>query len=288
MVGFQGQRIDWKGEDGGWYVLLNDDDVQLSVRLTAPLVEEFPDRQLMTAVAMKYGDGHSVIIETKEPYSTETEGCPDDWYTPCLAENALRIIVDGKEHLAVPTERSSLPGDATITASNLPAECQPYGGDLIWANTFAQMCAQRRVSESSFIDWVSSWSESTAAPGWCDKFLAEAGVEGALMYSSKHAVFSIDTPALAVRVHHGTNHQGSEALDDGRVLPELEFWQMNVYVEHLDVNADTVTGILGETARPVLDEAGLPIMYGSAALRGEVEDYRISGPLATDFKHFDT
>lgn len=81
-------------------------------------------------------------------------------------------------------------------------------------------------------------------------------------------------------------HTQGEVLDDGRVLPELEFWQMDVHVERIDVNVGTVTGILGETMRPVLNSAGVPIMSGSEALRGETEDYRVSGPLASDFNGF--
>lgn len=77
--------------------------------------------------------------------------------------------------------------------------------------------------------------------------------------------------------------QGGEVIHDGRVLPHLEFWQMDVLVEWYDVNPETVTGMLGETMRPTLDAEGRPIMSGLAALRGEVEDYRVSGPLESDF-----
>lgn len=78
--------------------------------------------------------------------------------------------------------------------------------------------------------------------------------------------------------------QGGETLEDGRVLPELEFWQMDLHVEWATFDSDLVTGILGETMRPVLDAAGRPILAGKSALRGEVDDYRISGPLASDFR----
>lgn len=72
-------------------------------------------------------------------------------------------------------------------------------------------------------------------------------------------------------------------LEDGRVLPELEFWQMDVHIEWLDVNPESVTGILGETMRPVLDETGAPSLTGAEAMRGNVEDFRVSGPLMSDF-----
>lgn len=223
MIGFHGQNVDWRGEDGGWYVLISEADTQMSVRLTAPLPEDFPDRQLVTGLSIIYGDGHSLVIETKNPYTTGTAGCPDDWFTPCLSEGTLRITVDSKEQEAVPTIRGELPGvGAYLTAINLPAECQPYGGDIIWANKAERMEAHRGLAAdtaaSGLTDiagfdlarWISTWSSSVAAPSWCNKFMEEAGVIGALSYHSRHTVFSIETPALALRLHHGTNHQGGE------------------------------------------------------------------------------
>lgn len=288
MRGLQGQSLTWSGEEGGWYAMLSgSDNAQLSVRITAPLPAEFPDRQLVTGLAIKYGDGNSIVIETKNPYTTEVEGCPGDWSAPCLSENALRITVGGEEQQAVPDEAVRLAGNAIMLATNLPPECQPFGGDIVWAETFAKMTS-RRLSRhvESFTKWASMWIASTAAPTWCTKFIEEAGMEGVLASRSKHSVFRIQTPTLTVRLHHGTNHQGGEVLPDGRVLPKLEFWQMNVHLEWYNLDEDTVTGMLGETIRPVLDEDGLPIMAGDDAMRGEVEDYRISGPLATDFKFF--
>lgn len=283
MMGFRGQIIDWKGKNGGWYVLLADaGGLQMSVRLTAPLADEFPDRQLITGFALKYQNGHSIVMETKEPYTTETGGCPRNLNGPCLSEHALKITVDGEPHLDVPSENVLLSGGAVLTAFNLPAECQPYGGDVVWAHNFAKIMDHRRLSaEVNPAEWVGGWSETTAAPSWCNKFLSESGAEGLLNYCSKHSVFNIETNEVTVRLHHGTNHQGGEALEDGRVLPVLEFWQMDVHLEWFDLNTDTVTGILGETMRPVLSESGQPIMSGSAAMRGDVEDYRISGPLAS-------
>lgn len=207
MVGFQGQKIDWMGDDGGWYVLLSDgDDVRMAVRLTAPLPSEFPDRQLITGFALQLEDNHSLVIETKEPYTTETSSCPE--CAPCLSENALRVTVDGLVQPSLPTQITLLPGMmATLGACNLPAECQPYGSDVIWADKFATMSAGRRLTTESLSDWAFGWVDSTAAPSWCEKFLAEIGDEGLLEYSGKHSVFRIETPALTVRLHHGTNHQ---------------------------------------------------------------------------------
>lgn len=43
------------------------------------------------------------------------------------------------------------------------------------------------------------------------------------------------------------------------------------------------SGLLGETARPVVGADGMPVMHGAGAMRGEVENYRVDGPLGTDF-----
>lgn len=288
MHGLRGQMVDWKGEDGAWYALISDsDEVHLSVRVTAPLPESFPDRQLITGVGIKYAYGHSLVIETKDPYTTVTEGCPHESPMPCLSDNALRITVDDEEWTTSPIDSMLLPGDAVMTAVNLPPQCQPFGGDLIWAETFARMTSRRLMEQSdNFVKWASTWASTTAAPSWCTKFLEEEGAEGALNSRSKHSVFRIKTPNFTVRLHHGTNHQGGEVLDDGRVLPTLEFWQMNLLLEWYNFNVETVTGMLGETMRPVYNQEGLPIMSGQAAMRGDIEDYRISGPLSTDFMFF--
>lgn len=55
---------------------------------------------------------------------------------------------------------------------------------------------------------------------------------------------------------------------------------MDVHVERYKLDENTVTGILGETMRPVYDKDGVPVTWGPHAMRGEVEDYRVSGPLA--------
>lgn len=47
-----------------------------------------------------------------------------------------------------------------------------------------------------------------------------------------------------------------QTIPDGRVLPELEFWQMNMMIEGFMLNMNTVSGMLGETARPVVGVNG--------------------------------
>lgn len=86
----------------------------------------------------------------------------------------------------------------------------------------------------------------------------------------------------------GGNTQGNGEVDwDGRVLPDLEFWQMDVGMEGLDVDNPSLSGLLGETARLVLDDKGHAVMEGPGAFRGTVEDYRVSGPLGASFALLD-
>ena len=35
MTGFLGQKFDFTGEDGGWYVLVADEDLNINMRVTA-------------------------------------------------------------------------------------------------------------------------------------------------------------------------------------------------------------------------------------------------------------
>lgn len=69
----------------------------------------------------------------------------------------------------------------------------------------------------------------------------------------------------------------------GRELPELDFWQGSVALSGPALEHEDISGMLGETARPTKDEEGHTVTEGLGALRGTVEDYRVSGPLATNF-----
>lgn len=70
MQGLRGQRIDWSGVDGGWYSLIHDPqaDLGINVRLSAPLPDDFADRQLITGVSIM-SEGRSIAIEVKNPYT---------------------------------------------------------------------------------------------------------------------------------------------------------------------------------------------------------------------------
>ena len=284
MKGLRGQKIDWSGVDGAWYNMIKDEDVNLhlNVRLTAPLPDEFPDRQLITGLSL-LSEGHSYVIEVKNPYDIDTTGCPSG-ISPCLSDGGLRAVVDGEEVdglLRFSRDEYVVDG-ITVSASNLPAECRQFGGDKIWARMYNEMLqGTRQLTPSErFEDWILRF-DGVAAPNWCAQYIDQHDLAD---LQSIHAIFKIVTSSVTVRLSVGTNSQGNGELDwDGRVLPDLDFWQMDVGLDGLSLDNELLSGILGETARPVLDENGREVMEGSEAFRGTVDDYRVSGPLGTDF-----
>ena len=283
MQGLRGQHINWSGVDGAWYCLLKDEDADLhvNVRLTAPQPVEFPDRQLVTGLSV-ISDGNSLVVEVKNPYSTVTSGCPSG-QSPCLANGGLRAFANGQEapHLLIPTRDAFVNVGIDISASNLPVECRQFGGDKLWARMYAEMMeGERELAAETFEDWVLSFDQM-AAPEWCAKYISEHGLSEV---QSIHAIMKIMTPTVDLRLNAGFGYQVGGGINwDGRVLPDLEFWQMDVGMDGLAVDNPKLSGILGETARPVVDEAGLEVMEGYGAMRGTVQDYRVSGALGTDF-----
>eukprot|EP00752_Nemacystus_decipiens_P005032 g4571.t1 len=266
--------------------MIKDDatDLYINVRVTAPLPDEFPDRQLMTGLAV-LSEGHSIVVEVQNPYTIETGGCPEG-VSPCLANGGLRITVDGQEVGELLRFSRLVPvagGAMTLSASNLPAECRQFGGDRIWARIYQDMIEGRRqlLEDESLEQWILRYDHSMAAPGWCAKYISENELAD---LQSNHAIFKIETPTVTVRLNVGVNYQGNgEHTWDGRILPELEFWQMDVGMDGLNVDNPALSGLLGETARPVYDEDGEAVMEGFNAFRGTVEDYRLSGALGVHF-----
>ncbi|CAM9699106.1 unnamed protein product [Ectocarpus fasciculatus] len=290
MRGLRGQTINWSGVDGGWYSLIKDDaaDLNVNVRVTAPLPDEFPDRQLMTGLAV-LSQGHSVVIEVKNPYTTDTGGCPEG-VSPCLANGGLRIIVDGQEIDELLRFSRQVPvadGVISVSASNLPVECRQFGGDKIWAHLYQEILGGGRklLGGESLEEWILRFDHNMPARRWCAKYIAESKLAD---LQSTHAIFKIETSTVTVRLNAGVNYQGDGELNwDGRVLPDLEFWQMDVGMDGLDVDNVALSGLLGETAHPVYGEDGQAVMEGSGAFRGTVEDYRVSGALGVHFLLFD-
>ncbi|CAM9328277.1 unnamed protein product [Ectocarpus sp. 12 AP-2014] len=288
MKGLLGQSIDWFGIDGGWYSFVQDPDMDLNVnvRLTAPLPEEFPDRQLVTGLSVMAG-GHSLVIEVTNPYDTDKAGgCPDGAPAPCLANGGLSVTVDGEKEaddspLLHTIRDETLPGGIQVSAANLPVQCWQFGGDKIWARHYAEtMEGRRHLLSETFEEWVLSF-QHMAAHDWCTEYIAHKDLSDV---QSAQAIFQIITPEVVVRLNVGIGHQtGGHVQMDGRVVPDLDVWEMDVGLAGLSLENESLTGILGETARPVLDKDGRTVMKGNKAYRGTPEDYRVSGALGTDF-----
>ena len=127
-------------------------------------------------------------------------------------------------------------------------------------------------------DWILRFGD-IAAPNLCTQYIEQHNLAD---LQSIHAVFRIVTSTVTVRLNAGTSPYGGSDLDwDGRVLPELECWRVGVGLHGLSLENESLSGILGEAARPVLGENGRDVMEGYEALHGTVEDYRVSGPLET-------
>ena len=282
MDGLSGQAIDWSGEDGGWYALIQDKELGLhiNVRVNVPLLQEFPRRRLVTGVSVLFAE-HSFVVEANSPYSTGTSGCPLG-VSPCLASGALTFAVDN-EHPAAPLgllDGTRFHNGLILSATNVPLECGQFGGGSIWATTYEEMLQeQRSFIGETFGEWVIKFRDM-AAPDWCAKYVMERGLADV---QSTHAVLRIETPLAAVRVSVGPNYRGGgEDSWDGRTFSDLDFWQLDVGLEGLHVG-NSLSGILGETTRPSLDNKGKAIMSGPGALRGVAEDYRVSGALGVEF-----
>ena len=284
MQSFRGQQIDWSGVDNSWYCIVSDDtdSISVNVRLNAPLPAEFPGRQLITGFSVM-SQGHSLVIEVINPYDVNTAGCPPSMST-CLSNGGLRAVVDGEEvdSLLRFSRDEYVTDGITMSASNLPVECRQFGGDTIWARMYDEMLHGKRklaVGET-FEDWILRF-DHMAAPDWCTQYISQKDLADV---QSIYSAFKVMTSSVTVRLHVGTNFQSNGDVNwDGRVLPDLEFWQMDVGLDGLSLDNESLTGILGETAGPVLDEDGHQIMQGYGAIHGTVEDYRVSSALGNDF-----
>ena len=284
LQGLRGQHIEWTGVDGGWYSLVKDeeDDLQINVRTTAPLPNDFPDRQFITGMAV-LSQGHSLVVEVKEPYSVDTQGCSGD-VSPCLADGGLSVSVDGElvEYLTGPSNDVRLPGGIKVSSSNLPPACREFGGRKVWARMQKDMLRGRRQlsATKTFEDWMLSFAHMVS-PEFCAAFVTNDELS---KVQSDQALFRIVTPTAVVRLSAGINHRRAGKTDRfGRDLPEMDFWQMGVGVEGLTIEHESLSGLLGETSRVVVDAEGNEVMGGAEALPGTIDDYRVSDAAGTDF-----
>ena len=128
MTGFLGQKFDFTGEDGEWYCLLDDGpSMHLNMRVTAPVLD-LPEITYITGLSVITTDvegvDHTIEISVTDPHNLESS-CPNG-ASPCLADGALSVYLDGQESLVSPGQVILGPGVAT-SAVNLPGACRSFG-----------------------------------------------------------------------------------------------------------------------------------------------------------------
>lgn len=278
MTGFRGQKFDFTGDDGEWYCLISDaPSMHMNMRVTAP-VPSMPEITYITGLSVVTADAegvdHSIVIEVTNPRSLES-ACHDG-VSPCLADGALTVTIDGSEQLLQPGT-VSVAQDVTVSAANLPGECRSFGFEKYWERKkleYAQATGRRLSGEQSMGEWIVGDPTATNMKE-CMEYVAKAtagGEEGLFEHQSEHASFQIVTPTATVRLSHGKLHQLPMRDPTDRFdLPDHLTWQMNLGLERNDVSTDA-TGVLGETLVPSIDEEGHEIMSGMESIRGSQED----------------
>eukprot|EP00903_Cladosiphon_okamuranus_P011805 g11093.t1 len=286
MTGFLGQKFDFTGEDGGWYALIADVNLNINMRVTSP-VSDIPEITYITGLSVVTTDAdgldHSIVIEVKDPYNFDSS-CPDG-VSPCLADGSLRVVLDGEETLLAP-DTVSLGHDVQISAVNLPGACRSFGFEKYWERKKLENADHgRRLSVAPTMgEWVLGDPTATNLDE-CAEYVARAEVEdgGLFAHQSEHASFRIVTPKATIRLSHGSLHQTAMRDPTDRYdLPDHLTWQMNMAIDHKEVSHDA-KGVLGETFVPTRDANGQPIMSGMEAIRGKQEDYRVEGALGREF-----
>ena len=131
MTGFLGQKFDFTGEDSGWYCLIKDDNMQVSMRVTTP-VPSLPEITYITGLSVLTtdvdGSEHDIAIQVKDPYNLESS-CQEG-VAPCLADGSLNVVLDGEEALLAPGT-VSLGSAVAVSAVNLPGACRSFGFDKV-------------------------------------------------------------------------------------------------------------------------------------------------------------
>lgn len=129
MTGFRGQKFDFTGQDGAWYCLLSDvPNMHVNMRVTTP-VPDRPEITYITGISVLTTDSegleHSIVITVKDPHSLESAcaTAEDGKASPCLADGALNVMLDGQEGLVAPGSATLAP-DVVGEAVNLPGACR--------------------------------------------------------------------------------------------------------------------------------------------------------------------
>ncbi|CAN0040712.1 unnamed protein product [Scytosiphon promiscuus] len=291
MTGFRGQKFDFVGEDGEWYCVVEDGPaLQLNMRVTSP-VPSVPEITYITGISVMATDAdgleHTIAVQVTDPYSLDS-ACPVG-VSPCLANGALTVEVDGREVLLAPGSVSAGP-DVAIAAVNLPGACRSFGFEKYWEHKKVEYAqAGRKLGLATEMQDMAKWilGDPTATNiAECEEYVTRASVggeSGLFAHESEHASFQIMTPLGVIRLTHGKLHQlPMRDPTDQFDLPEHLTWQMNVAIDYSGVSPQA-TGILGETLVPTVDGNGNPIMHGMEAIRGKQDEYRVKGPFDTTF-----
>ena len=274
MTGFLGQKFDFTGDDNSWYALISSPpSVHINMRVAAP-VPSLPEITYITGLSVLTtdhdGDEHSMVIEVKDPHSLDS-ACPPG-RSVCLADGALRVIVDGEEALMAPGVAVVARG-VVISAANIPGQCRSFGFEQYWERKKMEAMQGRRLpEEESMGDWILGDPTVTNMQE-CIEYVYEA-MDGDTLFDhqSEHASFRIATPTATIRLSHGRLHQvAMRDPTDQFDLPDHLTWQMNMAIDHSSFSRDS-QGIIGETFVPTRDSNGDKIMTGMECIRGEQED----------------
>ncbi|CAM9823855.1 unnamed protein product [Ectocarpus fasciculatus] len=291
MTGFRGQKFDFTGKDGGWYAVISDmPHIHLNMRVTSP-VPSVPDITYITGIGITTigdeGSEHTIVITVADPHSLDS-ACPIA-VSPCLADGALVVEIDGEVTLLSPGEIELGPNVA-ISAVNLPGACRSFGFEKYWERKKEEYArGGRKLSSLAQMEDMSEWilGDPTATNmAECSEYVVEAtadGSTGLFEHESEHTSFQILTSKGKIRLSHGRLHQLAVRDPTDRFdIPDHLTWQMNLSLDRFGLGLDA-TGILGETQEPTLDANGQPIMQGMAAIRGVEDDYLVEGPLDSVF-----
>ncbi|CAB1119283.1 unnamed protein product [Ectocarpus sp. CCAP 1310/34] len=264
MTGFRGQKFDFTGQDGGWYSVHSDmPRIHLNMRARS-LVPSVPEITYITGLGITTTDAngldHTIVITVTDPHSLDS-ACPVG-VSPCLADGALTVQLDGKHALLAPGEVLFGP-QVAISAVNLPGACRSFGFEEYWERKKQEYArGGRRLPSSTQMQAMSDWilGDPTATNmAECTEYVVEAtrnGLGGLFEHDLEHTSFQILTPM-------GTIRRAMAAF--------TSFPCMNLAIDRIDVSPNA-TGILGETQKPTLDANGSPIMQGMASIRGAQDD----------------
>eukprot|EP00903_Cladosiphon_okamuranus_P010581 g10005.t1 len=291
VTGFLGQNFDSTGRDGAWYSVISDvshqpelPSTQINMRVTSPIAS-LPQIAYITGLSVLTTDAdgldHSIVIRVTDPHSLESS-CPVGM-SPCLADGALTVEIDGEEALRAPGTVQVGSGVA-VSAVNLPGACRSFGFETESAVKVEEQTTasrRRRLSAVTGLQDMAYWilgGPEVADLVECTEYVAFAtttGEHGLFAHDSEHASFQIMTPGALIRLSHGRLHRLSmrDLTDEFDLLPERRTWRMDLALEETGFNSD-VTGILGGN-----NARRKPILHGEQPIRGAREEYRVVGPL---------